>query len=221
MGAAVLVVAAVVGWWVLAASADVRPGSFSSAGRGHTDRCSFPDEGFWAVYAGDQEVVAVQTIRNDAPWSVEVTSRSPDAFRLGALAADPGYDASISDPAAGPPPEASDRVVIPAGREVALWIVDPQPEDSIVGYGDRTGYDRVPVRLRSLGIPRDTEIDLEKTHRPREDPLGERGQRRLPEVPAGGPGALRGLTGSIAVTACRPADRRPPGPRAGPRTRAR
>ena len=169
-GVATLAVLSLVAWWALSSSAEVRIGSFSSTGAGYTDDCAYADEDFWAVFAQDQDVAVVQTVRNDSRWPLEVTSLLPDVFRFGAVADDPREDAMIPDPrtVASPEAETSDRVEIPPGREVAMWVLGPWgTADADTSYGSdqggRAGIERAPVRVRSLGIARATDIDLEKT----------------------------------------------------------
>ncbi|MFE5342534.1 hypothetical protein ACFQ80_20095 [Isoptericola sp. NPDC056578] len=166
VGAAVLAAAALGGWWGLSASADVELGSMSSSGAGYRDECTYPDEGFWALFAADQDVAVVQTVRNDARWPITVTSLLPDVFRFGAVAADPRDDFAF-DPSDGPPPGTTETVEIPPGREVAMWVVGPWGRldaDANRGgpAGMRTGIEHAPVRVRSLGIARETDVQLEK-----------------------------------------------------------
>ncbi|MFE5308466.1 hypothetical protein [Isoptericola sp. NPDC056605] len=166
VGAAVLAAAALGGWWGLSASADVELGSMYSSGAGYRDECTYPDEGFWALFAADQDVAVVQTVRNDARWPITVTSLLPDVFRFGAVAADPRDDFAF-DPSDGPPPGTTETVEIPPGREVAMWVVGPWGRleaDANRGgpAGMRTGIEHAPVRVRSLGIARETDVQLEK-----------------------------------------------------------
>jgi hypothetical protein len=154
-------------WWALSASADVELGSMYSSGAGVRDECTYPDEDFWALFAGDQDVAVVQTVRNTARWPITATSLLPDVFRFGAVAADPRDDFAF-DPSDGPPPDAADTVEIPPGREVAMWVVGPWGRmDADVNNGGatgmRSGIEHAPVRVRSLGISRETDIPLEKT----------------------------------------------------------
>ncbi|MFE7407214.1 hypothetical protein [Isoptericola sp. NPDC057559] len=165
LGGLAVVVAAVAVWWALSATTAVRAGSFSSVGpAGHEDQCSFPDDDFWALFARDEPVVAEQTVRSDARWPVEVTSLRPDVFRFEPLArgpSDPFMSAKDGAPSAA---ETSDRVVIPPGREATLWVVGWPWDDGVPIDGEaRMGVDSAPVRVRALGISRDTEIDLEKS----------------------------------------------------------
>ncbi|MFE5337125.1 hypothetical protein ACFQ8E_14530 [Isoptericola sp. NPDC056573] len=161
-----LAAAAIGGWWGLSASADVELGSMYSSGAGYRDECTYPDEGFWALFAADQDVAVVQTVRNDARWPITVTSLLPDVFRFGAVAADPRDDFAF-DPSDGPPPGTTETVEIPPAREVAMWVVGPWGRldaDANRGgpAGMRTGIEHAPVRVRSLGIARETDVQLEK-----------------------------------------------------------
>ncbi|MFC8597405.1 hypothetical protein [Isoptericola sp. NPDC057191] len=161
-----------VGWWFVSASATVVTGSASSTGAGHTDQCAYPDDDIWAVFAKDETPVVVQTVRNDGRWPVEVISTRPEAYRFGPLAADRRDDATFPDPALGPPAdgETSDRVTIPPGREVPMWVIDPlRPTDPLqgsaaqVGFNARDGVESAPVRVRSLGLLHDADIPLYST----------------------------------------------------------
>ena len=165
VGALVLLAAALAGWWGLSASATVQSGSFQSGTTGHPDECAFPDDDLWALYARDEEVVAMLTVRSDSRWPVEVTSLRPDVFRFERQVAGPGDGYVFHDTADGPPAEAetADRVVIPADSEAALWIVSPLDDGAPVGTDVRVGVGQAPVRVRSLGIARDTTIDFDQT----------------------------------------------------------
>ncbi|MFC7879467.1 hypothetical protein [Isoptericola sp. NPDC057391] len=160
---AVLAAAALGGWWALSASAEVRPGSFQSSTTGHPDECAFPADDFWALFAQDEEVVAMLTVASDSRWPVEVTSLRPEVFRFDRRVVRPGEGFVFHDPSDGPPPGAgtADRVVIPPGSEAALWIVSPLDEGTTVDAGARLGVDQAPVRVRSLGIARDTVVDFD------------------------------------------------------------
>ncbi|MFC8597407.1 hypothetical protein [Isoptericola sp. NPDC057191] len=155
---AIALLIVLVAWWVVSGTASVVTGSTTSAGAGHGDQCLWGDDHFWAVYAKDEAPVAVQTVRNESRWPVEVISTRPDAYRFepSALA----LDESIPDPKAGPPPESetSDRVTIPAGREAVMWIINPfraegsTEADPPIGDGARVGVSDAPLRVRSLGL---------------------------------------------------------------------
>jgi hypothetical protein len=157
------VVVLLVAWWAVAARGTVETGSSSWAG-GHGDECAFPDDDVWAVYAADEQIVAVQTVRNPSPWPVEVVSSRPEAFRFGEVLDE---HTTYPYPGGGAPPagETSDRVVVPAGEEVMMWVVDPFPEDGSMldgmeGIDDRTGLDGVDVQVWSLGLPHDERIEF-------------------------------------------------------------
>ncbi|WP_139820695.1 hypothetical protein [Krasilnikoviella flava] len=163
-GVLVLLAAALAGWWGLSASAEVQSGSFQSGSTGHPDECAFPDDDFWALFARDEEVVAMLTVRSDSRWPVEVTSLRPEAFRFDRRVVGPEDGFTFHDPSDGPPPEAetAERVVIPPGSEAALWIVSPL-DDVLAGADGRVGVSQAPVRIRSLGIARDTTIDFDRS----------------------------------------------------------
>ena len=165
VGVLVLLAAALAGWWGLSASAGVRSGSFQTGSTGHPDECAFPDDDFWALFARDEEVVAMLTVRGDPRWSVEVTSLRPEAFRFDRRVVGPDDGFTFHDPSDGPPPEVetTDRVVIPPGSEAALWIVSPLDDDATGGADARVGVDQAPMRVRSLGIARDSTIDFDRT----------------------------------------------------------
>jgi len=165
VGVLVLAAAALAGWWGVSASAEVQPGSFESGSTGHPDECAFPDDDFWALFARDEEVVAMLTVRSDSRWPVEVTSLRPEAFRFDRRVVGPEDGFTFHDPSDGPPPEAetAERVVIPPGSEAALWILSPSVEGGPVGAEVRVGVSQAPVRVRSLGIARDTAIDFRRS----------------------------------------------------------
>ncbi|MEL7976458.1 hypothetical protein AAG589_11395 [Isoptericola sp. F-RaC21] len=164
-GALTLLVAAGAGWWALSATAEVQPGSFESGSTGHPDECAFPDDDLWALFARDEEVVAMLTVRSDSRWPVEVTSLRPEAFRFDRRVVGPEDGFTFHDPSDGPPPEAETaaRVVIPPGSEAALWILSPVDDGVPVGPGARVGVSQAPVQVRSLGIARDTAIDFRRS----------------------------------------------------------
>jgi hypothetical protein len=116
-----------------------------------------------AVYGTSDDVVVGQTVRNPSRWPVTVISSDPEAFRFEALSADPGDDTTLSSADGAAPADASGQVVLPPGREVTMWIVDPQrgsiQDSSSVWYE----FDEVPVTLRTLGVERETSIRLPGT----------------------------------------------------------
>jgi hypothetical protein len=161
VGAGVVVLVGV--WWAVSAQGVVETGS-SSWSPGYRDECSFPDEDIWALYAADEDVVAVQTVLNWSPWPVEVVSSRPDVFRFGAVLNELTTFPSV-DSAVPPPDETTDRAVIPAGEEVLMWISEPFPEDGsmlggMYGWDDRLGIDGADVQVWSLGLPHDTRVEF-------------------------------------------------------------
>lgn len=161
VGAGVAVLVGV--WWAVSAQGVVETGS-SSWSPGYRDECSFPDNDVWTLFPADEDVVAVQTVRNSSPWPVEVVSDRPDVFRFGAvyteLATFPSTDGVV--PA---PEQTTDRAVVPAGEEVLLWITEPFPEDGSMLDGterinSRLGIAGADVRVWSLGIPHDARVEF-------------------------------------------------------------
>ena len=116
-----------------------------------------------AVYGTSDDVVVGQTVRNPSRWPVTVTSSDPEAFRFEALSDDPADDTTVSSADGAAPADASGQVVLPPGREVTMWIVDPQrgsiQDSSTVWYE----FDEVPVTLRTLGVERESSIRLPGT----------------------------------------------------------
>lgn len=116
-----------------------------------------------AVYGTSDDVVVGQTVRNPSRWPVTVTSSDPEAFRFEALSDDPADDTTVSSADGAAPPDAFGQVVLPPGREVTMWIVDPQrgsiQDSSTVWYE----FDEVPVTLRTLGVERESSIRLPGT----------------------------------------------------------
>jgi hypothetical protein len=163
VGVVFLVVAGLVAAWVVMSSRPaVVTGSASSIGAGVSmDRCGPGGSGDVVVYPSSEDVVAVQTIRNEARWAVEVISGDPDVYRFGHLAERAVDDFDFPSPHDGAPDTAEtlDRVVIPPGREVAMWIVDPFPEMTTGGDG-YVGISRAPVTVVSLGVRHESWVDL-------------------------------------------------------------
>ncbi len=116
-----------------------------------------------AVYGTGDDVVVGQTVRNPSRWPVTVTSSDPEVFRFEALSDDPGDDTTVSSADGAAPADASGQVVLPPGREVTMWIVNPQQgsiqDSSTVWYE----FDEVPVTLRTLGVERESSIRLPGT----------------------------------------------------------
>lgn len=144
--------------WVAGTRQAVVVGSGAHAGSGvWLNRCG-PGSADDLLYPSSKDVVAVQTVRNDGRWTVEVISKEPSMIRFGPLAEDRRDDVNFPSPDAGVPDEVSDRVTIPPGREVAMWITDPFPDMS--SNGGYTGIETIPVRVSSLGVSHETTIDL-------------------------------------------------------------
>jgi hypothetical protein len=157
------VVALLGAWWVVSAQGVVETGS-SSWSPGYSDECEFADDDIWALYAADDDVVAMQTVGNSAPWPVTVVSERPDAVRFGEV-----FNSFTSFPSEGAQQpsfaELTDRAVVPAGEEVLMWVSAPFPEDGSmpdgsIGINDRIGIDGADVQVWSLGIPHDTRIEF-------------------------------------------------------------
>jgi hypothetical protein len=159
-GGVVVAVLAVglVGWQIAARTSVVEPGSSSHSGAGATlpDCVPHVDDAIWSMFGNDEEVVVLQTVRNPSRWPVTVISTNPEAYRFEPMADDFREDYLYEgDPADGPPPTSatSDRVVIPPGREAALWIIDPQGD--LPTSGAWLMFSGAPVKLRALGVERD------------------------------------------------------------------
>ncbi|GAA1979836.1 hypothetical protein GCM10009718_15840 [Isoptericola halotolerans] len=159
VGAGVVVLVGV--WWAVSSQGVVETGS-SSWSPGYRDECAYPDEDVWALYAADEDVVAVQTVRNSSPWPVEVVSDRPDVFRFGAIYDELAMFPSV-DGVVPPPDGTTDRAVVPAGEEIVMWIVEPFPEDGPMPHGSevlsgRQGIGGADVRIWSLGLPHDAHV---------------------------------------------------------------
>lgn len=161
VGAAVVVVALVAGigvWQYAARSARiVAEGATLSGGM------AFPDclpRMALAVYGTGDDVVVGQTVRNPSRWPVTVISSDPEVFRFEAVSDEP---AGVSSADGASPADTSGQVVLPPGREVTMWIVDPQrgsvEDSSTVWYS----FDEVPVTLRALGVERESSVKLPGT----------------------------------------------------------
>ncbi|GAA2243437.1 hypothetical protein GCM10010413_52820 [Promicromonospora sukumoe] len=161
---AVVVVALVAGigvWRYAARSAQVEAsGVTRHAGMALPD--CLPDMAL-AVYGGGDEVVVAQSVRNVSPWPVTVISQDPEAYRFEALSDDPADDTAVTGGTdGGAPAGTSDRVVLPAGRGVTMWIVDPQ-RGSVQESGVWYEFDQVPVTVRALGVERESSLRLPGT----------------------------------------------------------
>ncbi|MFI2365554.1 hypothetical protein [Promicromonospora sp. NPDC019610] len=113
-----------------------------------------------AVYGTTDDVVVGQTVRNPSRWPVTVTSSDPEVYRFEALSDEPG---GVSSGDGAPPADTSGQVVLPPGREVTMWVVDPQrhsiQDSSTVWYE----FSEVPVTLRTLGVEREFSVQLPGT----------------------------------------------------------
>lgn len=151
-----VLVAGVVAWQIAARTSEVELGSASNSGAGATLPGCVPADEIWSMFGNDEDAVVVQTVRNPSPWPVTVISTDPEAYRFEPMADDFRDDyLFIKNPADGAPDasETSDPVVIPPDREAAMWIVNPQGDNS---YTDGWGlFDGAPVKLRALGVERD------------------------------------------------------------------
>ncbi|MFJ3407901.1 hypothetical protein [Promicromonospora sp. NPDC090134] len=164
VGAAVVVVALVAGigvWQYAARSARIVADGVTLSGG-----MAFPDclpRMALAVYGTRDDVVVGQTVRNPSRWPVTVTSSDPEVYRFGALSDEPGDDTAVSAaPDGAAPADTSGQVVLPPGRAVTLWIVDPQ-RGSVQDSGVWYSFDEVPVTLRTLGVERESSLQLPGT----------------------------------------------------------
>ncbi|WP_460704884.1 hypothetical protein [Myceligenerans halotolerans] len=158
---AVAVVVALVAMWLVETRQAVTRGSGANFGEGVHVRGCGPSAGDSVVYARGEDILAVQMVRNQGRWAVEVVSKEPGTFRFGRLAERPQDDVTLQNPRDGAPDgeETSDRVVIPPGREVVMWIVDPFPEEPM-GPGSYITVSTAPVMVSSLGVAQEAEIEL-------------------------------------------------------------
>jgi hypothetical protein len=146
-------------WQVAAWTTVVGPGSMSDSGAGATLPDCVPGDDIWAMFGTEEDAVVLQTVRNSSRWPVTLISTDPEAYRFEPMADDDLEDLLfVSNPADGAPDHAatSDRVVVPPGREAALWVINPQG-DARIGSGWRT-FHSAPVKLRALGIERDFDL---------------------------------------------------------------
>lgn len=159
-----VLVAGLAAWQIAARTTEVEPGSSSHRGAGASLPDCVPFDDIWAMFGNDEDVVAVQAVRNSSPWPVTVMSTNPEAYRFEPMPDDFREDhLLLKDPADGPPSttETSDRVVIAPGREAAMWIINPQGDLSYDGgWG---AFDGAPVKLRALGVERDLHLPFHGT----------------------------------------------------------
>lgn len=122
-----------------------------------------PQDGYWTSFATDEDVVAAHTLDNPSPWPVTVISTDPEAYRFQPLSEDPALDSMFAYSVAGVVPDGTlSSVVVPPGRSVALWIINPQ---GVVVRGStvRYSFDGVPLRVRSLGVEREVYVPYQGT----------------------------------------------------------
>jgi hypothetical protein len=160
-----IVVALLVGiaaWQGVARIGRVETGSASNGGAGMALPSCVPSGDMWAMFGSEEDVVVVQTVRNPSPWPVTVTSTEPDVVRFEPVSDDPMGDLLLDkDPRDGAPDTTVEQVVIPAGREAPMWIVDPlrgrNTEDERGSWYGRFG---TPVTLGSLGVERTVYVEF-------------------------------------------------------------
>jgi hypothetical protein len=122
-----------------------------------------PQDGYWTSFATDEDVVAAHTLDNPSPWPVTVISTDPEAYRFQPLSEDPALDSVFAYSVAGVVPDGTlSSVVVPPGRSVALWIINPQGV-IVRGSTVRYSFDGVPLRVRSLGVEREVYVPYQGT----------------------------------------------------------
>jgi hypothetical protein len=158
-----LVVALLVGigaWQGVARIGRIETGSASNSGAGMSLPSCVPSGEIWAMFGRDEDVVVVQTVRNPSLWPVTVTSTEPDVVRFEPVSDDPMDDLLLDkDPRGGAPDTTVEQVVIPPGREAAMWIVDP-PGNGGSERGSWYGRFGTEVTLGSLGVERRVSVEF-------------------------------------------------------------
>jgi hypothetical protein len=131
--------------------------TYTPGGMGLPD--CLPSGDYWVLFDADDDVVVAHTLSNPSPWPVTVTSTDPDVYRFEPMSDDRTDDITFADRSAdgGAPDGTQSAVVIPPGREAAMWIVNPQG-DGPLGHGTWHGYEGAPLRIRSLGVERDVRM---------------------------------------------------------------
>jgi hypothetical protein len=110
---------------------------------------------FYAAFDETEDVRVAYEVSNPSLWPVTVISTDPEVYRFEPLDDDPAQGISFTDGPAGCVPEGTQSaVVIPPGREAAMWIVNPQGGTKMGPDGWRV-FDGAPLRIRSLGVERD------------------------------------------------------------------
>jgi hypothetical protein len=122
-----------------------------------------PADGYWTSFGTDEEVVVAHTADNPSPWPVTVISTDPEVYRFAPLNEDPVLDIVFEGSVAGVLPDGTQSsVVVPPGRSVAMWIVNPQGD---VSLGSTTWhiFEGAPLRVRSLGVEREVYVPYQGT----------------------------------------------------------
>ncbi|MGW2093743.1 hypothetical protein [Promicromonospora sukumoe] len=162
MGAVVVVLVVGIGAWQYAARAVRVEADGVTLHSGMSMPDCLPDMAL-AMYTGDDALVVGQAVRNPSPWPVTVISQDPESYRFEALSDDPADDNGVTGAeGGGAPAGTADRIVLPPGRGVTMWIVDPQ-HGAIEGSDIWYGFDEVPVTLRVLGVESESALELPGT----------------------------------------------------------
>ncbi|GHH79661.1 hypothetical protein [Promicromonospora soli] len=110
---------------------------------------------FYAAFDETEDVVVAHEVSNPSLWPVTVISTDPEAYRFEPLDDDPAQDISFVDSHIGCVPQGTQSaVVVPPGRSVAMWVVNPQGGTKMGPDGWRL-FDGARLRVRSLGVERD------------------------------------------------------------------
>lgn len=160
-----VVVALLVGiaaWQGVARIGRIDTGSATLGGGLRLPDC-IPEDDYWTSFGTDEDVVVAHTLDNPSPWPVTVISTDPEVYRFAPLNEDPARDIVFEGSVAGVVPDGTQSsVVVPPGRSVAMWIVNPQG-DVLRGSTARYGFDGAPLRVRSLGVVRGVYVPYQGT----------------------------------------------------------
>ena len=160
-----LVVALLVGigaWQGVARIGRIDTGSATLGGGLGLPDC-IPVDGYWTSFGTDEDVVVAHTLDNPSPWPVTVISTDPEVYRFAPLNEDPALDIVLEGSVAGVVPDGTlSSVVVPPGRSVAMWIVNPQGDVSL-GSTTWHGFDGANLRVRSLGVEREVYVPYQGT----------------------------------------------------------
>ncbi|MFC8799781.1 hypothetical protein ACFT2C_18755 [Promicromonospora sp. NPDC057138] len=151
-------------WQGVARIGRVETGSSTSSFGTSLPDC-LPSGDDWTLFGGDDDVVVAHTVRNPSPWPVTVISTDPDVYRFEPVGDDRRLDDTrFANRSAdgGAPDGTQSAVIIPPGRSVAMWIVNPQG-DVQLGNDTWQGYEGAPLRIRSLGVERDVNMPYRGT----------------------------------------------------------